>query len=86
MLSVKEKTQKAIEEFNKYRAPEATAKLISINERTLNIEFTGPFCRACGFNDYFDDLVVFAEELDLKIRIAEINEMENGAMVKFEIG
>lgn len=78
-----EKIKKAIGEFNKYRFPEAKAKLISTNEKFFKIEFTGSFCRTCGFYDYFDDFKIFIEEMGLKARVVEINEEDNGAVVAF---
>jgi len=75
----------AIEEYNKYRSPEAKARLISINEMDLKIEFTGTFCHTCGFYDYFDDYKILLEEKGLKTKITEIEEIDEGANVKFEI-
>jgi hypothetical protein len=73
----------AIEEFNKYRSPEATAKLISNRERSFKIEFSGPFCRTCGFHDYFDDLLIFLENLGLKAKLGKVKETNSGAVVEF---
>lgn len=74
-----------IEEYNKYRSPEATAKLISINQKPFKIEFIGFFCCTCGFYDYFDDLTIFLGEKRLKAEIAEIKETDEGAIVTFTI-
>ncbi|MFQ5710374.1 MAG: hypothetical protein ACE5GD_01200 [Candidatus Geothermarchaeales archaeon] len=82
MLS-KEKMTKAAEEFNRFRSPEATARLLSIDERLFKIEFTGSFCYTCGFYDYFDDFKILLEETGLKTKIAEIEEIGEGAVVKF---
>jgi len=81
--SIKEKVTKGIEQFNKYRSPEAKAKLISLNSKSFKIEFTGSFCRTCGFNDYFDDFKIFLEEFKLKTKIGEIKEIDKGAIVEF---
>ena len=81
--SPKKIIEKAIKEYNKYRSPEATARLISINKESFKIEFTGTFCRTCGFYDYFDDLKISLEEIGLKNKIAEIKEIDEGAVVKF---
>ena len=56
------KVKAAIEEFNKYRSPEAVAKLIDVGEGFTVIGFSGPFCRSCGLYDYFDDLKIELEE------------------------
>lgn len=85
--TIKEKIQAAIEKFNKYRSPEAVAKLLSFAEKskTLKIEFTGSFCRSCGFHDYFDDFKIEMENVDLKVEIRKIKETEQGGVVEFAI-
>jgi len=75
---------KAIEEFNKYRSPEATAKLISLGKKSFRVEFTGSFCKTCGFYDYFEDFRLILEEKGMKTETGKINETEEGAKVKFE--
>lgn len=81
----KEKTGEAIGEFNKYRSPEATARLVSSEGKSLRVEFTGPFCETCGFQDYFEDFRLILEEKGLKTKTSEIKETESGARVKFEV-
>lgn len=80
-----ERIREAIEEFNRYRSPEATAKLLSLEKDRFRVRFTGIFCRTCGFHDYFDDFVIFLEERDLKSRISGIKEIGKGAEVDFLI-
>ena len=84
-LFTKEKIVKAIGEFNKYRVPEAKARLISLDGQSFKIEFTGSFCLSCGFYDYFDDYKIFLQEVGLETEIAEIEEIDEGAVVKFDI-
>jgi len=84
-LSTKEKIAKAIEEFNKYRVPEAKARLNSLDEQSFKIKFTGSFCLTCGFYDYFDDYKIFLQEVGLKTEIIEIKEVDEGAVVKFDM-
>jgi len=55
---LREKVEKAIEEFNKYRKPEAVARLLSLSERAIVLEIAGPYCRSCGLADWFDDFAV----------------------------
>jgi len=81
----KEKIAKAIEEFNKYRAPEAKATLISLGKESFKIEFTGSFCLTCGFYDYFDDYRIFLQEVGLESEVAGIEEIDEGAVVKFDV-
>lgn len=81
----REKVVKAINKFNKYRAPEAVAKLLSLNKKSFKIQFSGPFCRSCGFYDYFDDMKISLEEVGLKARIEKIKELQEGGIVEFGI-
>ena len=83
-VSIKEKIVKAVDEFNKYRAPEARAKLILVSEKSFKIEFAGSFCRTCGYHDYFDDFRIFLEEIGLKTKITEVKEIFEGSVVKFD--
>ena len=70
----------AVEEFNKYRSPEAVAKIVEISEDNITIEFSGPFCASCGVEDYFDDLRIELEKnIGGKI---EISKIEGGAEVQ----
>jgi hypothetical protein len=48
---------RVIEVYNRYRSPEATAKLVGIKKDGFIIEFQGPFCHSCGVNDYFEDFI-----------------------------
>ena len=84
-MSTQEKIVKAIDEFNKYRAPEAKARLISQGENSFKIEFTGSFCRTCGFYDYFDDYRILLQETRIETKIREIEEIDEGAIVIFEM-
>ena len=75
---------KAVEEFNRYRAPEAKAELLSVNDCGFTVRFSGPFCYTCGFYDYFDDLRVILEENGLNTEIVRIVEIDEGAVVEFK--
>lgn len=85
-----DKTEDAVKEtigkFNKYRAPEAIAKFVSINKGSVRIEFTGPFCQTCGRHDYFDDFRLMLEEKEVESEIGEIRELGNGGnLVEFVV-
>lgn len=80
-----EKIKEAIQEYNKYRVPEVEARVISFNKEYLKVEFKGSFCHSCGFYDYFDDLKIILEEKGLKNKIIDIEEIDEGAIVTFEI-
>ena len=80
-----EKIKRSIEEFNKYRSPEANAELLAANEEEISIRVNGSFCSTCGFYDYFDDLKIFLEENGIKVKRIGIEEKENGGIVKFRV-
>jgi superoxide reductase len=82
---MKKKKEETIQEYNKYRMPEAKAKLISFNKEYFKIEFKGSFCYSCGFYDYFDDLKILLKEKGLKTEITNIKEIDEGAIVTFKI-
>jgi predicted Zn-ribbon and HTH transcriptional regulator len=79
------KVIEAIRDFNKYRSPEATAKLLKFDKKEFVVDFSGTFCRTCGFYDYFDDLKIFLEEKGVKSKVSKIEEKENGAIVIFSL-
>jgi hypothetical protein len=54
---------RAIAVYNRYRSPEATAKLVGIKKDGFIIEFKGPFCQSCGMNDYFEDFIYELEKI-----------------------
>jgi hypothetical protein len=65
---------KAIETYNNYRSPEATAKFVEFSKNNLVIKFEGIFCQSCGVQDYFDDFIYELYEIiaDIKIKIDKI--------------
>jgi len=83
--STKEKIDKAIKKFNKYRSPEAVAEMLSFLGDSFEVEFSGPFCQSCGSYDYFDDFKVDLEEFGLSVKVKNIEETDEGAIVEFEV-
>lgn len=75
----------AIEEYNKYRSPEINARVVSMAGDTFQIEFRGSFCYTCGFYDYFEDYRILLEEKGLITRILDIKELDEGALVSFQV-
>jgi len=83
--ALEERIAASVSGFNRYRKPEAEAILMSLQGRSLKIAFSGPFCRTCGFYDYFDDFVIEAERKGLALEISGISEKQEGAEVVFSI-
>lgn len=75
----------AVEEFKRYRYPEADVNVVSLTKEILKVKFSGHFCETCGFYDYFDDFVIFLEEKGVKVTRKSVMETDNGAMVEFRI-
>jgi len=44
---LKELIEDAVEEYNKYRSPEANAKIVRIGKHCFQVDFTGSFYRTC---------------------------------------
>lgn len=55
MLS-EEDILKVLEHFNRYHSPEATAKLVDVNEKGFEVMFCGSFVISCCLDEYFEDL------------------------------
>lgn len=49
--------KKALETYNRYRSPLVTAKLLETGDDEFKVQFEGTFCRSCGMDEYFVDLV-----------------------------
>jgi len=80
---LKKKVREAIRDFNRYRSPEAKAKLLKFNKKEIVVDFTGTFCHTCSFYDYFDDLKIFLEKKGIEAKILKIKEKRNGTIVSF---
>jgi hypothetical protein len=75
---------RAIEVYNRYRSPEATAKLVGMEKNGFVIEFKGAFCRSCGVRDYFEDFTHELEDLSRNFRV-EIKETEQAGPQSFRV-
>jgi hypothetical protein len=67
---LKELILKAVASYNKYRSPEAVAKLVKLHNKSFIIEFSGSFCLSCGVGDYFEDFVYELKNLNRQIKVA----------------
>jgi len=72
-------------EYNRYRSPEAKDRMAFAKDDRLKVEFTGSFCFAYGYYDYFDDLKILLGEKGLKNDITNIDETDEGAVVEFSL-
>jgi len=75
---------RTVEVYNRYRSPEATAKLLKREEDGFTIEFEGSFCQSCGVQDYFEDFVYELKGLNNNVE-AEIQEIERTSSQSFKV-
>lgn len=78
--------KRAVERFNFLRSPEAKAEMLELKNDLLKVEFTGNFCRTCGFYDYFEDLRLNIMGEGIDAETVEIDEFEDGAVVIYRLG
>jgi hypothetical protein len=71
--------EKTVEEYNRYRSPEAVARIVRADDDGFTLEFSGPFCQSCGVHDYFEDMIFELERLSsMRASLQEIQEIEEG--------
>ena len=75
---------RTIEVYNRYRSPEATAKLLKLEKNGFTIEFEGSFCQSCGVQDYFEDFIYELKGLSSDIEV-EIGEIEQTSPQSFKV-
>lgn len=78
--------KRAVEEYNRYRAPEVEARVLRFDGEKLTVEFGGSFCYTCGFYDYIDDFVIELGDLGIAAKIKEVFEdLPRGVVVVFKL-
>ena len=70
-LELEEFIHRAILLYNRYRSPEAVAKLVSVSPENVILSFSGSFCYSCGVIDYVEDFIhelkMLTDKVELKI-------------------
>jgi hypothetical protein len=68
---LEELVRKTIALYNRYRSPEAVAKIVSVTPDTVTIVFSGSFCYSCGVLDYIEDFIhefrILTDRMELKV-------------------
>ena len=68
---LEELVRKTIVLYNRYRSPEATAKVVSVTPESVTISITGSFCYSCGVMDYVEDFIhefkILTDKAELKM-------------------
>ena len=74
MLSQPELEQlvhKTVVLYNRFRSPEAFAKIVYVSPELVTISFSGSFCYSCGVLDYIEDFVhefkILSSKAELKV-------------------
>jgi len=75
---------RTIEAYNRYRSPEATAKLLKLEKNGFTIEFEGSFCQSCGVQDYFEDFIHELKGLSSNTEV-KIGEIEQTSPQSFKV-
>ncbi|MEM0021492.1 MAG: hypothetical protein QXT69_04535 [Fervidicoccaceae archaeon] len=72
-MSLKDVLERAREKYNLYRKPEATAEIVSIDEKegVAEIKIVGSFCRTCGVDDWIEDFRILLEDEGITAKLEE---------------
>ena len=54
---IREAVERAVENYNRYRSPEAAARILGVKGDSVLVEFSGSFCHTCGVYDWLEDLI-----------------------------
>ena len=71
-LSLARLVHRAVGMYNRYRSPESTAKLVSIEGDVVTVRFEGSYCETCGLNDWVVDFKYVLEDLGVEAEVLEI--------------
>jgi len=75
--ALREAVSRAIEEYNRYRVPEARAELLEIRGCEVVVRFEGSFHETCGINDWVIDLKYYLEDQGVEVEDVKIIEPED---------
>ena len=56
-LELEQLVRKTVALYNRFRSPEAFAKIVYVSPEIVTISFSGSFCYSCGVLDYIEDFV-----------------------------
>ncbi len=66
----------AVELYNRYRSPEAVARVLRVDEERglVEVEFSGTFCMWCGVLDWVEDLAYVLRQLGYEAELVGYEE------------
>ncbi len=82
---MRRKLHQALEEYNRYRAPEAVAKLEALEGNRARVRFTGTFCRTCGAYDWYEDLVWILRDYGVEAEVETVETTLTGGWMTLRI-
>ena len=68
--------RRAVRRYNRYRAPEAVARIVTRRGDVVYVKFDGSYCETCGLYDWIEDLKYVMEQEGLSAEIVELKEPE----------
>ncbi len=85
--SLREIITLAVEYYNRTRSPEATAKVVDINEKEgiVTVEFRGSFCLTCGIVDWVEDFAYIIKSMGYDAKLLKYIEPEDDILKRFGI-
>jgi len=72
---------RAVEEYNRYRSPEAIARIEFVEGRRIYVSFTGSYCETCGLYDWIEDLLYVLERYGITAVIEHVEEVSWDTMI-----
>lgn len=85
MTEVNKVLHDAIETYNEYRSPMATAALAERGGDWFRVRFEGPFCTTCCRDDYFEDLIYELDEPGVDISPVTVTAIEQTGLETFVV-
>ena len=74
----------AVERYNRYREPMASATLLEASARRFRVRFEGPFCTTCCRDDYVDDLRYELDALGVPAEAITVETLEQTGLERYE--
>ena len=66
---LEETVRKTVARYNRFRSPEAVAKLVRVSPESVTIAFSGAFCNSCGVLGYVEGFIHDFETLNSKVKL-----------------
>ena len=85
---IREAVERAVENYNRYRRPEAAARILEVKGDSVLVEFSGSFCYTCGVYDWLEDLIYELREVspNISARIRSWKRvLDDRILVEFEL-